>query len=58
MIELVLVGSTTSHEKVAFGYLKVKLSIFKRILVLEIPFSPLTWGTNHEQQFPNLAYLA
>jgi hypothetical protein len=47
-----------SLEKVTFGFLKVKLSVFKRILMLEIPFSLLTWGTNHEQQFPNLTYFA
>jgi hypothetical protein len=58
VIELVLVGSMASIEKVAFGFLKVKLSFFKKILVLEILFSLLTWGTNHEQQFPNFAYFA
>jgi hypothetical protein len=55
VIKLVLVGSMASLEKVALDFLKV---IFKRIIVLEIPLSPLTWWANHEQQFPNLAYLA
>jgi hypothetical protein len=58
VIELVLVGSMASFEKVALDFLKVKLFVLKRILVLEIPFSPLTWWANHEQQFPNLAYFA
>jgi hypothetical protein len=44
-----------SLEKVALDFFKVKLFVFKRIIVLEIPFSPLTWQANHEQQFLDLA---
>jgi hypothetical protein len=37
VIKLVLVGSMASLEKVALDFLKVKLFVFERIIVLEIP---------------------
>jgi hypothetical protein len=58
MVELDVVGFLVSIKETAMGLIKTKLSLFKRIAVLIDPLSPFTWWEKHEQQFPNLTYLA
>jgi len=50
--------SLVSIEELVMGLIKTELSFFKKIVLPIDPFSPFAWWEEHEQQFPNLVYLA
>jgi hypothetical protein len=58
VVELGVVGFLASIKEAAMGFIRVELSLFRRIAVLINLLSPLTRWAKHEQQFPNLTYLA
>lgn len=58
VVELDVVGFLVSTKEIAMGLIRIELSLFKRIALLIDPLSPFTWWAKHEQQFPNLIYLA
>jgi hypothetical protein len=58
VVELSVFGSLGSTEEITMGLIKVELSFLKRTTMPIDPFSPFSWWAQHEQQFPNLIYLA
>jgi hypothetical protein len=40
-------------KKVAIGFIKVEMTLLKRITVLIDPFNPFIWWVEHKQQIPN-----
>jgi hypothetical protein len=47
-----------SIENIAMGLLKVVLSFHRQTSMATETFSPFNWWVEHEQQFPNISFLA
>jgi hypothetical protein len=48
----------TSTEKTTTGLLRVKLSLYRQSVVSIETFNSFGWWAEHEQQFPNITFLA
>ncbi len=53
IVELGVFGSLAFAKKVAIGFIKVEMTLLKRITVLIDPFNPFIWWVEHKQQIPN-----
>jgi hypothetical protein len=49
VVELGVFGSLASTEEVVMGFIKIKLSPFKRIAMPINPLSSFAWWAKHEQ---------
>jgi len=58
MFELGVFENLTFPKESALGLLKAEFSLLKKIVVPIDAFSPLIWWAKHQQQFPNIGYLA
>jgi hypothetical protein len=53
VVELGVFRSLVFAKEIAMGFIKVELSLLKKIAMLIDPISPFIWWAEHEQQFPN-----
>jgi len=51
-------GSMAYAKEVATGLLRIELSLYKQITMPTKTFNPFNWWAEHEQQFPNISFLA
>jgi hypothetical protein len=58
MFELGVFENLTFPKESTLGLFKVEFSFLKKIVMPIDAFSPLIWWAKHQQQFPNIGYLA